>query len=230
MSSLSTIRLNDGSTLDISEWLHDPLYSAADFTSGDQFNLDLFSYTVGQNVTRTSSTAARIANAGDTNLVRARQMNQDEAMVVYAIAWEMFQAEVSPQVFPPVLANSAPSPLINGQDLAVLQRDTLIELKVGAGIKKPQVELPLSQLGMSLDTRCSVSTGLAGVNIGSAGEATPANQQKFKIPVFVGGTGENARPGNSRVFHMQWKSLRPVTLLSNGSARFFLDGLRKRPA
>lgn len=231
MSSLQSIRLNDGSTLDISEWLHDPLFSTADFTSGDQWKLDLFSYTRGQNVTRTSGTAPRIANESDTNITRKRMMNQDEAMVIYAVTYELFSREPEVAVYPPVLSNSAPAPLINGQDLATLQSQTYIELKVGAGIKKAQVELPFSQLGMSIDTRCQASTAVPGLHIGSAGEVTPANQQKFKIPVFVGGTGENARPGNTRVFHCEWKSQHPVTLLAaGGHARFYLDGLRKRPA
>lgn len=230
MSSLSSIRLNDGSQLDISEWLHDPLFSVADFTAGDQFKLDLFSYTRGQNVAATQSTARRIANESDTNLTRKRQMNQDEAMVIYAITYELSQAEPAPLVYPPVLSNSAPAPLNNAQDVAALQASTWIELKVGAGIKKPQVEIPLSQLGMSVDTRVHASTGLVGLHTGSAGEATPANQHKFKIPVFVGGTGENAQPGNSRVFHLTWRSHTAPAIVANGSARFYLDGLRKRPA
>lgn len=230
MSSLQTIRLNDGTELDISEWLHDPLYSVADFTSGDQFKLDLFSYTRGQNVTRTQNTAPRIANELDTNITRKRLMNQDEAMVVYAITWELYQAEPTSPVYPPTLNNSAPAPMINGQDMAVLQAQTSVALKVGAGIKKPQVELPLGQLGMSIDTRSIASTQMPGLNTGCAGDATPANQQKLKIPVFIGGTGENARPGNTRVFHLEWYSQNPVVLLANGSARFTLDGLRKRPA
>lgn len=229
MSNLSSIRLQDGSEIDISEWIHDPLFSAADFTAGDQFKLDLFSYTRGQNVARTASTAARTANEGDTNLTRKRQMNQDEAMVIYAIHYELFQAEPATLVYPPVLDNGAPAPLIGAQDLEALQQSTWVELKVGAGIKKPQVELPLSQLGMSIDTRTYASTGLPGLHIGSAGVATPANQAKFQIPVFVGGTGQNARPGNSRVFHMSWKSHTAPFLRASGSARFFLDGLRKRP-
>lgn len=230
MSAISNIRLQDGSVLDISEWLHDGLYSAGDFTSGDLFKLEMFSYTRGQNVTRTQNTAPRIANDRDTNLVRKRQMNQDEAIVVYALTYELFQREPDVPVYPPVLNNTAPAPLFNAQDLMTLQHNTWIELKVGAGIKKAQIELPLSQIGMSLDTRVHASTGLVGLHTGSAGHAVPSNQEKFKIPVFIGGTGENARPGNSRNFSLAWRSAAPVDLIAEGgSVRFYLDGLRKRP-
>ena len=68
MSSLQSIRLNDGSTLDISEWLHDPLFSTADFTSGDQWKLDLFSYTTsGTNSTARSTASAPLQPSPTTS-------------------------------------------------------------------------------------------------------------------------------------------------------------------
>lgn len=230
MSSLSKVRLSDGRELAVSEWLHDPRFSTALFAAGDNFRLDLFNYTKGNRVSRTANAPIRTATEADTNQTRKRMMNQDEALVVYAIAYELFQEEVSPQVFPPVLDNSAPAPLVSHPELGILQQELVLELKVGAGIKKPQVELPLAHIGMSIDTHCHTTALVPGAAIASAGSATPQNQHKLNLPVYIGGTGQNARPGNTRIFGVSLRSNTPPPITQNGSIRVTLDGLRKRPA
>ena len=90
MSSLNQIRLPDGTELNLSEWLHWPLYSTIEVGRADALRLEAFSYIRGGTVPRTTTLVARQATDADTNQVRKRKMNQDEALVVFAITYELF--------------------------------------------------------------------------------------------------------------------------------------------
>ena len=229
MSSLNNIRMPDGTELNLSEWLHWPLYSTIEIGATDALRLEAFSYVRGSSVPRTASLAVRQATDSDTNMVRRRKMNQDEALVVFAVTYEAFglEDEVTP-ASPSLVA--APAPLVSGTTLRSLQRDTVAELLVGAGIKKPQVEVPFSYIGQSIGQSMSSSGDFASISVGTAGCAIPSNQRKLELPVYIGGFGENARPGNTMKFSLRHRSQGALSLGASLRIRWWLDGLRKRPA
>lgn len=228
MSSLNKVRLADGTELAISEWLHWPLYSTIEYAAGDPIRLDAFTYVRGNVVPHTATLAARNATEGDTNLVRAAKMNQDEALVVFAITYELYALTTHTGISGPI----APEPLVGATDLRILQRDLNMELLVGAGIKKPQIEAPLAWISQGIGNETYCSGDFAEIHLGSAGRATPLNQSKLQLPVYIGGFGENAKPGNSMVFKLRTRSPvgAPVGLVQNYRQRWWLDGLKKRPA
>ena len=233
MSSLNTIRLPDGTELQLSEWLHWPLYSTIEFATTDAISLDAFSYVVGNTVPRTTTIAARIADEADTNMVRARSMNQDEAQVVFAITYENFGTTSIAADSPPNLV--APLPLVGATALRSLQLFCIVELKVGANIKKPQVGVPFSYIGQGLGQWLYGSGDAPDFHIGYGGDPVPRNQKLLNLPIYIGGFGENAKPGNSMNFFLRFRN--PNAAISGESIliqsirqRWWLDGLKKRPA
>lgn len=228
MSSLNKVRLPDGTELAISEWLHWPLYSTVEFAAGSPVRLDAFTYVRGNRVP-SSGIAGRNARRSDTNLVRAAKMNQDEALVVFSITYELFGLSDTEDVGGNTIA---PAPLVDATDLRRLQRDLLVELLVGSGIKKPQIEAPFSWFSSGIGNEVFTSGDHAAIHLGQAGRPTPLNQSKLQLPVYIGGFGENAKPGNSMVFKLRTRSPAgpPANLTQNFRLRWWLDGLRKRPA
>lgn len=229
MSSLNSIRLPDGSQLNLAEWLHWPLYSTVEAASGDSIRLDAFSYVEGQIVPHTQTLAARQSTRSDTNMVRPRKMNQDEALVVFAITYEIFGLTTMTQDESPGIP-IAFEPLVGSQALRELQLFTQVELNVGANIKKPQVGVPFAYIGQGIGQYMAVSGDFDDIDVGTGGHPTPKNQRQLNLPVYIGGFGESARPGNSMAFFLRWRSVGPVTAAQNVRVRWWLDGLRKRPA
>lgn len=227
MSSLNQVRLSDGTVVEVSEWLHWPLYSTADFGSADGVNVTLFSYVVGQLVARTGTPAARTATERDTNMVRKGKMNQDEAFIVMSIFWEPFG--LSDDTSDPA---EATAPLMSAPNLRRLQTQLTYELVIGAGTKKADIELPFSAVPQGVGPRYMVAGDSAGTNVGTASECDPGAQYLLNLPVPIGGTGERAMPGNSRAFKLRVRSFTGAVdgLTQNFSGRFWLDGLRERPA
>lgn len=230
MSSFNTIRLPDGTNLSISEWLHWPLYSTVEIGAGDGINVDAFSYARGQTVAKTSSITQRTANDMDTNVLRRKKMGQDEALVVMSITYEIFGlADLNSEGSPSI--PESPAPLYNPADLARLQRDCVVDLVVGANIKKPQVGVPFSYVPQSVGTTSFVSGDLASAAYATGGYPSPLNQRQLMLPVYIGGHGQNAMPGNSMHFKLRFTA--PGGAISdmnqNARIRFWLDGLKKRP-
>lgn len=227
MSSLNQVRLTDGTVVEISEWLHWPLYSTADFGSADAVNVTLFSYVVGQPVAKTNTPAQREANGRDTNMVRKGKMNQDEAFIVMSLFWEPYA--LSSDTSEPT---QAPAPLMSAANLRRLQTALTYELVIGAGTKKADIELTHSMIPQSVGPRYSIAGDSAGTYVGTASECDPGAQYVLNLPVPIGGTGERALPGNSRTFKLRVRSYNGAVsgLTQNFSGRFWLDGLRQRPA
>lgn len=233
MSSLNKVRLRDGQEVAIAEWLHQPRYSVCEFTSASAVSLYVFNYVRGQVVSHIG-TAARNATDTDTNMVKRKAMNMDEALIVMAITYECFalsdQTDASGH-------SVAINPMISSVNLRRLQLQGLFELYVGANIKKPQFQAPFEWLRQSIGTPawCSGDAGnlITRVDYGTGGDISAKNQELLKLPIYIGGFGQQARPGNSMFF--QGKFSNPVTgaftgLTQDVSLRFVLDGLGKRPA
>ena len=244
MTSFNHIRFEDGTELSLAEWLGQAVHSVMEFaaTAGVS-NLRAFNYVRGQRVS-SIGLPARNATEQDTNLVKAQNMNQDEALLCFAITFELFG--ITPITFttgqePVVTHTVAPTPLLSGTDLRRLQRDAVFELYVGAGLKKPQFDAPFVYYGQSPGALIN-SSGDAGdaattalnTDYGTQGEIRGTNQHMLDLPIYIGGFGDQAHPGNSMTFYTKFYNANQGGVFSGlrQSVRIHveLDGLKKRPA
>lgn len=232
MSSMNRVRLANGIEVTLSEWYDQPRYSTCEFGATDSVNLRLFNYTPGQPVSHTASIAQRNATEVDTNMVKRKAMNQDEALIVFAITYETFSLDAETDNSGDALA---PLPTLSGTDLRRLQYQAIFSLKVG-GLKKPQYEIPFVWLCQSIGTKAWMSdAGVTSTHLdyGTAGDLTAENQELLELPIYIGGFGHNARPGNSMPFEGRFYNADngAFTDLRQGvRLRLYLVGLSKRPA
>ena len=232
MSSLNKVRLSDGQEIAIAEWYHQPRYSTIEFAATASVNLRMWNYTVGNNVSSVG-TAARQSTEADTNQIKKKAMNQDEALIVMAITYETFGLTSATDNSALVVA---PAPMTMSTDLRRLQHQGIFELKVGAGIKKPQYEVPFSWLCQSIGTKAYASpagTTTVRIDYGTGGEVSADNQELLALPIYIGGFGQQAKPGNSMFFEGRFYNGDGgafTGLVQNFRIRFYLDGLQKRPA
>jgi len=232
MSSLNKVRLADGREFAISEVYHQPRFSTVELAAADSVNLRSFNYTPGQPVSRTPGIASRIATERDTNMIKRKAMNQDESLVVCAITFEVFGLSSASDSSGDSIALA---PMLSGTDLRRLQTQGIFALRVGAGIKKPQYDVPFAWLSQSVGMESYASDSGATsthVDYGTAGEMSARNQEVLQLPIYIGGFGEHARPGNSMYFEGRfYNPLGAFTgLRQNVRIVFYLDGLSKRPA
>jgi len=240
MSSLNSVRLPDGSEVVISEWLHQPVISTIEFDSAATVDLRAYNYVRGQNVSSVGLTK-RQATDQDTNLVKKSAMNQDESLIVFAVTYEIFGlTAVTAQSSAPI----ANGPMLTADNLRKLQLQAMFELYVGAGIKKPQLGVPFSWLSQSIGSP-SWQSGDPGtvaadagtenrfyMNYGTGGVISGSNQRVLKLPIYIGGYGRNATPGNSMYFQGRFYNAYGgafTDLNQDVRIRFVLDGLKKRP-
>jgi len=170
MTSLNRILMADGSEFSLAEWLHQPVYTTIEFAATASVKLTAYSYRRGQPVASVGLTR-RNATDMDTNLVRQKAMNQDEALLCFGVTCEFFalgditfEADPGP---PAVTGTVAPAPALSATDLRRLQRDAMLEFFIGAGIKKPQFDAPLGYYGSSM--------GITAAASGDAVAAAPLN-------------------------------------------------------
>lgn len=237
MTSLNRILMADGSEFSLAEWLHQPVYTTIEFAANANVKLTAYSYRRGQNVASVGLTR-RNATDMDTNLVRQKAMNQDEALLCFGITCEFFAlGDVTFDVMT-VTHTVAPAPALTGTDLRRLQRDAMLEFFIGAGIKKPQFDAPLGYYGSSMGITAA-ATGDAATTVplnldhGTAGRATAANQHQLLMPLYIGGFGDNAMPGNAMTFYAKFYNAfgGPFSGLRQAvRIRIVADGLKKRPA
>jgi hypothetical protein len=194
-------------------------------------NLYCFNYTPGQNVSQ-SGLAARTATEQDTNVTKRKAMNQDEALIVMAITYEGFALDTENDNSGNVVA---PQPMLSGTDLRRLQFEGVFELYVGLQ-KKPQYGIPLAWLAQSIGAKTFASptaTTTVRVDHGTAGDLSAENQELLVLPIYIGGFGQHARPGNSMFFQGRFYNAYGgafTRLRQDVRLRFWLDGLKKRPA
>lgn len=225
--AIKSVHLPDGSTVEIDEWLHWPIYSTCEFDQAAAVNMRLFTYVVGQNVPQQGAVVggARASNESDTNQVARTRMNHDEAFVVFAIMPEYFALDDA--VLAASAANTAAEePAISGLNLARLQRDLLLELFVGADINKPMARAPIGWWGTSVGAPAYPSGDalVAGVrfNYGTQGRPAVGNQRRGQLPILI---------GSDRVMYARVSS--PVGAITGLDQdirlRVYLDGLKRRP-
>lgn len=241
--AIEKIQLPNGQAVEISEWLHWPLFSTVEgqggigsgsdplgLGNGAAINLRLFSYIVGQQIPRAGTVTARAANESDTNQVIAGKMGYDEAFLCYAITPEFF-ALTDGTAFP-TLPNSKESvaPALTAGNIRRLQRDCVFSLVIGAKITKPQARAPMPYFNQGVGAVAS-SPGGSGLttppnttlmDYGTSGSISPRNQRLYNLPVLIDSDramyGKIESPGGT------------ISGLSqNWRMRWYLDGLKRRP-
>lgn len=242
--AIRTIKMPNGETLSIDEWLHWPIYSTIEGQGGIDAGLDplglgngasvdlrLFSYVVGNQIPQagTVSTGRRNATESDTNQVTRNRINQDEAFLCFSLTYEVFALDDDTDI--PGLPNNIQGvePAITGTNLRRMQRDCLLELYVGARINKPQIRAPLSHFGQGLG---AVATGSGdaiavggqtlNLNYGTGGYPAPSNQRRYQLPIYI---------HSDRVMYGRLHSPvgQIVGLSQDWRFRLYADGLKKRP-
>jgi len=237
--AIQQIRLPDGSTYNLEEWLHWPTYSVVEGAAGANVNLRAFSYVVGNNVPQAGviSSGARQATEADTNMVAKSRANHDEAFIFFAITDEFFALEGTTDsnsffpAGPPAVAATAP--LLTGTNLRWFQLLMLQEFFVGANISKPMARAPMAYYGQGVGaqgfgpgTPTAVAVGPAtalNLNYGTAGLVNPVdNQRRWQMPVMVESDrvmyARLSTPGGAlTAVDQDWR------------IRVILDGVKRRP-
>jgi len=235
--AIKTIKTPDGEEFNIDEWLHWPLYSVIESAANRSLNYRAFSYVVGQTVpgSSTLSTGSRSATESDTNQVNRSRINHDEAYLCFCMTFEHFAIEGSTNsnmVFPvPPQDVAATAPILWGTNLRRLQRDCMLQLFVGADIKKPMASAPLSYYGQSLGAEAfgagdalQVSIGAASalnLNYATAGAVSTDNQRRWNLPVEI--------PSDTAMHALITTPAGATDVTQDFRLRIYMDGLKRRP-
>ena len=247
--AIEKITLPNGEVYTLNEWIHWPQYSSFEaegavgaaldplgLGNGVSVNIDLFTYQVSQQVPRAGAIAPRPARTTDTNQVVGSRMNYDEAFLCYSATYEIFALETESQpegrgTMMPTVPNAFQSqgPAFIGTNLRRLQRDCLFELRVGAGISKPQLRAPLSYFGQGVGATAygpgdalSAPPDSIHMDYGTAGCVSPNNQRRYVLPVYI---------HSDRVMRGKfWSPDGPIVGVNQSyRMRWYLDGMKKRP-
>lgn len=254
--AIKTIQLPDGSRVEINEWLHWPLYSvgegqgainaAADpqnLGNGAAIDMRLFSYVPGGQIPQAGIVPGgpRNATRSDTNQVARSRINHDEAALAFSMTYEMFSIDDAADEGeagngtlipgPPGNVQGA-RPAFTGTNLRRMQRDVMLDLLVGAGIKKPQARAPLAYYGQGIGAPAwgsgdALTTPIGAVtttnlNYGTGGPVSPHNQRRWNLPIYI---------HSDRVMYARLHSPvgQIVGLNQSWRMRIWIDGLKRRP-
>ena len=236
--AIDTFKMPDGSVFRIEEWLHWPLFSTVEGAAGSPVDLYAFSYVNGMQVPQAGviSTGRRQATQADTNMVVRNKLNHDEAMIVFSMTYELWAIEGSnnqDSVFTnPPLDDAAVAPILLGTNHALMKRDCMLELFVGANISKPMFQSPLAYVGQGIgayatgsgDALTIANGGATALNLnyGTGGELSPkTNQRLLNMPIFISSDRtikvRLRTPGGALAVDKDWRM------------RIYLDGMKKRP-
>lgn len=232
--AIQALRLPNGESIVYDEWSHWPRYSTVDVAAANagNFQLDAFSYVVGGRVP-SAGVAARTATPTDTNAVSKKRMNQDEASLVYAWTYEVFATSDYVNTLTDPDTTMASAPVFEAANLRRLQRDVVLQLMVGAQIRKPVARSPLSWVGQGPGSPAFASgsaiAAATSFNHGSGGPVTPNNQRVFDMPIHI----ESDRVSFVRVqgFRSPGVGATPAldAVTQSFRMRIYLDGLHRRP-
>ena len=223
----NAIRLTNGETIVLDEWIHWPVYSTIEFQQRTKVDLYAFLYTEGTTVPKNGTLANRTSTLADTNTNAKGRTNQDEQLVIFSIVPEIFgisAASSNPQVDNGVAPVAAPVPFVSSHNMRLLETELLVEFYVGAKITKPQVRAPLGLLPSSVDAYLHSTVNYGNSNaldIGTNGPVSACSQWRYELPIMV----ESDRLIKLRTFS-------PTALLGlnqNIRIRWYLDSLKRRP-
>jgi hypothetical protein len=190
-STITNIRLPNGSVVSLVDWTDKPLFSTIDLLSGfsDQ-EVEAFSYVVSDNVSSSSNvTTRRVATEGDTNVATPGGMAATEEMLVYNIKVEPFQLRA------PDLTSSGNAtlwdfeaeglPVPEAQNLGILAASTLLRLEIS---QKIYAEAGFAYFNTGFGPFIS-TIGAANIRQTFANQGLPSAEapRSFSIPHHIGG-------------------------------------------
>jgi len=220
--AIRNLRLNNGQTIDLDEWLSWALYSTVEFAAASRVKLPSFSYTVGQPVPR-AGLPKRLADPSDTNMVIAKKINHDEAFVAFSLTYEPF-ALSNYLVDGSQNLNGAEAPAIHATALRLLQEQMMLSFRVGTRQAKPQARAPLARFAQGAGPVAAASSGPLGAawSSGTAGRPSPRHQRRWPMPIFV---------QSDRKVTVDVETPRgPIANLGQDvRLRLYLDGIKRRP-
>lgn len=236
MDTIVNIRLPDGTTLTLGDWVDKPIFSAVMFLTG--FNdpvLEAFGYNVGENVPATSNAGTKVTSTEhDTNIAAAGGNVSTEELLVYAIKPEYFELQTSGGT-----DLTTASPRLPGQP--VMRPTTLGKIQLSLNLRLRVSEKVYADAGTGyfptgfgvFGMGALIPTNAAATGRTYANNAWPAQDavRSFAVPHHIGGTEK---------YQVQWLNWPGATVNFTDEAqgaltglvvyaRTYLDGMRKRP-
>lgn len=239
MQTFTQFRLPDGTVVELVDWVDKPVFSTVELLTGfSDEKLDLFTYSVSQEVTATeNATVRRTATERDTNVSASGSMTSSEELLVYSIRPEFFELQTAQATSTDLTSAAltlAGQPMMRPSVLKILHMALVMRLRI---TEKAFVEAGLGYFNTGFDVNVgAVTIGgvLADANIRSyANQGSPSADavRSFAIPQHIGGTEKyqlelRNYPGDTITF-IDENAASIARLVVRG--RFYLDGMRKRP-
>lgn len=243
INQLTKLRMPNGQEVAFVDWSDKPLYSTCDLLNGfsDQ-QLDLFQYTSGDPVVKSGNISnARTSTDLDTNVSSPGSMASTEEMMVYAILPEYFEYTITGTDAATRAFGLVNQPQISQRALAMLQSNLMLVLEVSqkwvvqAGLGYFNTGFGIFGQIMQSSAFVPQAPGAAAMrSTGNAGWPSRDAVRSLAIPAYIGGqekyrlslhnpTGAQIPVGSLQI---EPNSSVATTMVT---ARFYLDGLYKRP-
>lgn len=238
MDTIVNIRLPDGTTLTLGDWVDKPVFSAVMFLSGfNDPSLEAFGYNVGENVPATSNAGTKLTSTEhDTNIAAAGGNVSTEELLVYAIKPEYFELQ-NLGSSPTDMSTAAPrlpgQPVMRPTTLGKIQLALNLQLRVSekiyadAGTGYFPTGFGVFGMGSLIPTNAAATGRTYANNSWPAQDAV----RSFAVPHHIGGTEK---------YTVIWQNWPGVTINFTDEAqanitgcvvyaRTYIDGMRKRP-
>lgn len=239
MDAIVNIRLPDGTTLTLGDWVDKPVFSTVMFLTGfNDPNVSAFGYNVGEPVPSTSNATAQITSTeAETNIAAAGGNVSTEELLVYAIKPEYFELQTGTAGASTDLTTAAPrlpgQPVMRPTTLGKIQLALMLQLRVtekvyaDAGSGYFPTGFGVFGMGQLLSQAAAATARTYANNSWPAQDAV----RSFAVPHHIGGTEKYSVvwqnwPGNTINFTDEAQAnIAGLTVY----ARTYLDGMRKRP-
>jgi hypothetical protein len=238
MDTITQVRLPDGTTLTLGDWVDKPVYSMVDFLSGfSDPVIEAFGYNVGDVVPTTSNaTVKRTSSERDTNIAAAGGNVSTEELLVYALKPEFFELQCDAAAATDMTTASPRlpgQPLMRPTTLGLIALTMNLRFKISekvyadAGVQYYNSGFGIFGMGQLL-SQAAAATARTYANQGWPGQDAV---RSFAVPHHVGGTEK---------YTVEWRNWTSsqIVFIDEAEAsiprcavsvRTYLDGMRKRP-
>jgi len=227
---IDKVRLPDGRVIRPTEWSSTPLYSVVEINDGAITPLSAFSYGLGGDVP--GSVGPRKATIADTNIQGdGSVLPENNELLLFSIMVELFTGvETEADFETNNEAGFADAPLVSARNVARLQRDTQLVLRIAN--TKRYADHPLGLYPASMGVQHTIGGAQNSLFnptlIGSNGSPNTYDNREFATPHHVA-------PGEAFEVTLEFPNGQ-VNGLELGDdtgarirARIYADGLRRRP-
>lgn len=232
INQITKVRLANGQEVAIVDWQWRPLYSTVDMLSGmSDLELPAFNYSEGDQVSASANVpnaARRTATLRDTNASQASEMPSEEEYLVYGLAVELYQLDLSNGSY---VYSTAGAPMPNAPNVALLHERIILELEVS---QKAYNQASLGWFAAGFGPSAAVVGPAAAAVRSYATNGAPSRDaiDRSPMPVHIGGT-EKFRvifnnPGGAAIDFVSDAGAPVSTTIMRARVNFI--GLHKRPA